>query len=68
MSMQAIMRVELLYGIAGLVGSLLSGHLFLVNTFSLGDGTFLIILSALLHLLSVLHSILLLQVSECGIW
>lgn len=66
--MQAIMRVELLYGIAGLVGSLLSGHLFLVNTFSLGDGTFLIIMSALLHLLSVLHSILLLQVSECGTW
>lgn len=68
MSMQAIMRLELLYGMAGLVGSLLSGHLFLVNTFSLGDGTVLIIMSALLHLLSFLHSIVLLQVSECGIW
>lgn len=66
--MQAIMRVELLYGMAGLVGSLLSGHLFLVNTFSLGDGTFLIILSTVLHLFSFLHSILLMQVSECGIW
>lgn len=62
------MRVELLYGMAGLVGSLLSGHLFLVNTFSLGDGTLLIFMSTLLHLLSLLHSIFLLQVSEGGIW
>lgn len=65
--MQAIMRVELLYGMAGLVGSLMSGHLFLLNTVSLGDGTILLIVSILMHLLSLMHSIFLLQVSVCGI-
>uniref|UniRef100_A0A3Q4BZL8 Uncharacterized protein n=1 Tax=Mola mola TaxID=94237 RepID=A0A3Q4BZL8_MOLML len=55
--------LELLYGLAGLVGSLVSGHLFLLYSSSLGNGTILLIVSILLHLLSLLHSIVLLQVS-----
>lgn len=66
--MQVIMRVELLYGLAGLVGSLVSGHLFLLFSSSLGNGTILLIVSILLHLLSLIHSIVLLRVSihVCG--
>ncbi|KAM9338408.1 solute carrier family 46 member 2 [Symphorus nematophorus] len=60
---KVLMRLELLYGAAGLVGSLVSGHLFLLYASSLGHGTILLTLSTLLHLLSLLHSILLLQVS-----
>uniref|UniRef100_A0A3Q0T3B8 Solute carrier family 46 member 2 n=1 Tax=Amphilophus citrinellus TaxID=61819 RepID=A0A3Q0T3B8_AMPCI len=52
----------LLYGIAGLVGSLVSGHLFRLYSSSLGNGTVLLIVSTLLHLLCLLHSIFLLQV------
>uniref|UniRef100_A0A3Q0T907 Solute carrier family 46 member 2 n=1 Tax=Amphilophus citrinellus TaxID=61819 RepID=A0A3Q0T907_AMPCI len=55
----------LLYGIAGLVGSLVSGHLFRLYSSSLGNGTVLLIVSTLLHLLCLLHSIFLLQVSVC---
>lgn len=63
--MQVLMRVELLYGAAGLVGSLVSGHLFLLYNSSLGHGTILLTVSTLLHLLSLIHSIVLLQVSVC---
>lgn len=59
------MRVELLYGLAGLLGSLVSGHLFLLYSSSLGNGTILLIVSILLHLLSLLHAIFLLQVGVC---
>lgn len=58
-----MMRVELLYGLAGLVGSLVSGHLFLVYSSSLGHGNVLLIVSTLLNLLCLLHSISVLQVS-----
>uniref|UniRef100_A0A8C9X734 Solute carrier family 46 member 2 n=1 Tax=Sander lucioperca TaxID=283035 RepID=A0A8C9X734_SANLU len=44
--------MELLYGAAGLVGSLVSGHLFLLYSFSLKHGIVLLTVSALLHLLS----------------
>uniref|UniRef100_A0A8C9X9A4 Solute carrier family 46 member 2 n=1 Tax=Sander lucioperca TaxID=283035 RepID=A0A8C9X9A4_SANLU len=57
--------VELLYGAAGLVGSLVSGHLFLLYSFSLKHGIVLLTVSALLHLLCLIHSIFLLQVSVC---
>uniref|UniRef100_A0A3Q0T6X7 Solute carrier family 46 member 2 n=1 Tax=Amphilophus citrinellus TaxID=61819 RepID=A0A3Q0T6X7_AMPCI len=60
---KVLMKVELLYGIAGLVGSLVSGHLFRLYSSSLGNGTVLLIVSTLLHLLCLLHSIFLLQVS-----
>ncbi|XP_019937628.1 solute carrier family 46 member 2 [Paralichthys olivaceus] len=59
---KVLMRVELLYGAAGLVGSLISGHLFLVNSSTLGDGVVLLIVSTLLNLLIFIHSIVLLQV------
>ncbi|XP_013857834.1 thymic stromal cotransporter homolog [Austrofundulus limnaeus] len=61
---KAMMRVELLYGLAGLVGSLVSGHLFLLYSSSVGNGTILLIVSTLLHLLCLLHSIFLLQVKD----
>lgn len=59
---KVMMKVELLYGIAGLVGSLMSGHLFLLYSSSLGNGTILLTVSTLLHLLCLIHSIVLLQV------
>lgn len=59
-----MMRVELLYGLAGLVGSLSSGHLFLVFSTSVGHGVVLLIVSTLLHLFILIHSIVLLQVKE----
>lgn len=61
---KAMMTVELLYGTAGLVGSLVSGHLFLLYTSSLGHGTILLIVSTLLHLLCLLLAIFVLQVDE----
>lgn len=62
---QAIMRVELLYGMAGLLGSLASGHLFLVKTVVWAEGTVLLVLSILLELLGFLHSVFLLKVRTC---
>ncbi|AWP15043.1 putative thymic stromal cotransporter -like [Scophthalmus maximus] len=61
---KVMMRVELLYGLAGLVGSLSSGHLFLVFSTSVGHGVVLLIVSTLLHLFILIHSIVLLQVKE----
>ncbi|XP_031154027.1 thymic stromal cotransporter homolog [Sander lucioperca] len=61
---KVMMKVELLYGAAGLVGSLVSGHLFLLYSFSLKHGIVLLTVSALLHLLCLIHSIFLLQVKQ----
>uniref|UniRef100_A0A8C6SN28 Solute carrier family 46 member 2 n=1 Tax=Neogobius melanostomus TaxID=47308 RepID=A0A8C6SN28_9GOBI len=61
---KALSRVELLYGMAGLVGSLASGHLFMLYTSSLGRGIILLIISTLLAVLCLLHAALLLQVKE----
>lgn len=61
---QVMMRVELLYGAAGLVGSLVSGHLFLLYSSSLGHGIILLIVSLLINLLCFIFSIFLLQVSQ----
>ncbi|XP_071323001.1 solute carrier family 46 member 2 [Trachinotus anak] len=61
---KVMMRVELLYGTAGLVGSLVSGHLFLLYSSSLGNGIILLIVSILLHLLCLILSIFLLQVKQ----
>lgn len=57
------MRVELLYGMAGLVGSLVSGHLYPLLGSSLGNGTLLVVASIVLHALSLLQAIVLLRVS-----
>ncbi|XP_005729300.1 thymic stromal cotransporter homolog [Pundamilia nyererei] len=59
---KVLMKVEFMYGLAGVVGSLASGHLFHLYSSSLGHGTILLIISTLLHLLCLLHSIFLLQV------
>ncbi|XP_040014179.1 thymic stromal cotransporter homolog [Xiphias gladius] len=61
---KVMMRVELLYGISGLVGSLVSGHLFLLYSSSLGHGIVLLIVSTLLHLLCLILSVVLLQVKR----
>ncbi|CAJ1071160.1 thymic stromal cotransporter homolog [Xyrichtys novacula] len=61
---KVMMRVELLYGAAGLVGSLVSGHLFLLYSSSVGNGTVLLSLSTLIGLLCLLESICLLQVKQ----
>lgn len=60
---QVIMRVELLYGMAGLVGSLLSGQLYPLLSSSLGNGTLLVVASIVLHALSLLQAAVLLRVS-----
>ncbi|XP_010769907.1 thymic stromal cotransporter homolog [Notothenia coriiceps] len=64
---KVLMRVELLYGAAGLVGSLVSGHLFLLYSSSTQHGSILLSVSTLLHLLCLLHSITLLQVKPVPI-
>ncbi|XP_041816004.1 thymic stromal cotransporter homolog [Chelmon rostratus] len=61
---KVMMRVELLYGAVGLVGSLVSGHLFLLHSSSLGHGTILLSMSTLMHLLSLIDAIALLQVKQ----
>ncbi|XP_034047795.1 thymic stromal cotransporter homolog [Thalassophryne amazonica] len=61
---KVIMRVEVLYGMAGLVGSLVSGHLFHLYSSSVGNGTIMLALSLGLHILSFMHAVFLLQVKE----
>ncbi|KAI3361974.1 hypothetical protein L3Q82_012323, partial [Scortum barcoo] len=61
---KVLMRVELLYGLAGLTGSLVSGHMFMLYNSSLGHGTILLTVSTLLHLLCLIHSVVLLQVKQ----
>ncbi|XP_061657131.1 solute carrier family 46 member 2 [Syngnathoides biaculeatus] len=63
---QVMMRVELMYGAAGLLGSLLSGHVFLLYSSRVGHGTVLLCVCTLLHLLSLMHSTVLLQVREAS--
>ncbi|KAM8828505.1 solute carrier family 46 member 2 [Spinachia spinachia] len=60
---KVMMNVELLYGTAGVVGSLASGHMFLVYSASLGNGIILLAVSVLLRLLCLLQSVVLLQVN-----
>ncbi|KAM9794651.1 solute carrier family 46 member 2 isoform X1 [Syngnathus typhle] len=61
---KVMMRVELMYGVAGLLGSLLSGHVFLLHSSSIGHGTVLLCVCTLLHLLSLVQAIVLLQVRQ----
>ncbi|XP_041825066.1 thymic stromal cotransporter homolog [Melanotaenia boesemani] len=61
---KAMMRVELLYGSAGLVGSLVSGHLFQLYSSSLGHGIILLTVSTVLHLICLIFAIILLQVKQ----
>ncbi|KAL6097084.1 slc46a2 [Pungitius sinensis] len=59
---KVMMKVELLYGAAGVVGSLASGHMFLVYSSTLGNGIILLAVSVLLRVLCLLQSVFLLQV------
>lgn len=61
---KVMMRVEFLYGIGGVLGSLVSGHLFMLYTPTLVQGTILLIVSTLLYVLCIILSIFLLQVKE----
>nr|XP_057920538.1 thymic stromal cotransporter homolog isoform X2 [Doryrhamphus excisus] len=58
---QVMMRVELMYGAAGLLGSVLSGHVFLLYSSRVGHGTVLLSVCTILHLLSLVHATFLLQ-------
>uniref|UniRef100_A0A1A8ICE1 Solute carrier family 46, member 2 n=1 Tax=Nothobranchius kuhntae TaxID=321403 RepID=A0A1A8ICE1_NOTKU len=64
---KVMMKVEFLYGSAGLVGSLVSGHLFQLYSSSLGHGTILLAFSTLLYLTCLLFSIILLKVKQVRI-
>ncbi|XP_028826883.1 thymic stromal cotransporter homolog [Denticeps clupeoides] len=59
-----IMRMELVYGLAGLVGSLSSGHLFQLYTVELKGGVLLVGLSVLLYFLCLAYAALVLDVSR----
>lgn len=63
-----IMRTELVYGIAGFIGSLASGHLFNLYTVDLKQGAILSSFSVLLYFLCLLYASFFLQVdfSELG--
>ncbi|TRY84254.1 hypothetical protein DNTS_008755 [Danionella cerebrum] len=62
-----IMRTELVYGIAGFVGSLASGHLFAIYSLNLKQGVILCGLSVLLYLACLLYAALFLRVEPLGI-
>uniref|UniRef100_A0A3B3TYE6 Solute carrier family 46 member 2 n=1 Tax=Poecilia latipinna TaxID=48699 RepID=A0A3B3TYE6_9TELE len=59
----SVIVLELVYGVTGVVGSLVSGHLFLLYSSSLGNGTVLLSVSTLLNLLCLIFAVALLQVS-----
>ncbi|XP_016360415.1 thymic stromal cotransporter homolog [Sinocyclocheilus anshuiensis] len=63
-----IMRTELVYGIAGFIGSLASGHLFNLYTVDLKQGAILSSFSVLLYFLCLLYAAFFLQIdfSELG--
>ncbi|XP_068190830.1 solute carrier family 46 member 2-like [Antennarius striatus] len=61
---KAMMRMELLYASTGLLANLVSGHLFLMYSSSLGRGTFLLSVSTLLNLLCLVQAVVLLQVTR----
>lgn len=60
----SIMRMELVYGLAGLFGSLASGHLFQLYTVALKSGVILVGLSVLLYFLCFLYSTFVLQIAR----
>ncbi|KAM4610638.1 solute carrier family 46 member 2-like [Polymixia lowei] len=59
-----MMRVELVNGIAGLVGSTVSGHLFQISSSSLRPGVVTSVVCMLLHAVCLLYAIFLLQVTH----
>ncbi|XP_018587131.2 thymic stromal cotransporter homolog [Scleropages formosus] len=65
-----IMAVELIYGLAGFVGSLVSGHLFQLYASGTKQGTILVALCVLLYLFCLVYVVLVLTPPEtfedCG--
>ncbi|XP_029920932.1 thymic stromal cotransporter homolog [Myripristis murdjan] len=61
---KAMMTVELLYGLAALLGSLASGHLFQLHSSGVARGTILVGISIALYLTCLLHIAFLLQVKQ----
>lgn len=61
-----IMRTELVYGIAGFIGSLASGHLFDLYSVDLKHGVILSGLSVLLYLICLLYAIFILRVDHAS--
>lgn len=59
-----IMTTELVFGIAGFIGSLASGHLFNLYTVDLKQGVILSGLSVLLYFLCLIYSVFILRVSH----
>lgn len=57
-----IIRMELVYGLAGLVGSLASGHLFQLYTVELKNGVILVGLSVTLYFFCLVYSICVLKI------
>ncbi|XP_036451021.1 thymic stromal cotransporter homolog [Colossoma macropomum] len=59
-----IMRTELVYGIAGFLGSLASGHLFKLYTVGMKQGVLLASMSVALYVFCLLYATCVLQVSR----
>ncbi|XP_068609410.1 solute carrier family 46 member 2-like [Brachionichthys hirsutus] len=59
---KVMMRVELLYGLVEVAANLVSGHLFLLCSSSLGRGTVQLAVSALMFVFCFIHVVVLLQV------
>ncbi|XP_036451346.1 thymic stromal cotransporter homolog [Colossoma macropomum] len=59
-----IMRIELVYGIAGFLGSLASGHLFQLYTVGMKQGVLLASMSVALYVFCLLYATCVLQVSR----
>ncbi|KAJ8007497.1 hypothetical protein DPEC_G00118110 [Dallia pectoralis] len=51
-----MMRIELVYGVAGLIGSLASGHLFQLYSVNFKQGTLLVGLSAVFYLVCLIYT------------
>ncbi|XP_063152762.1 solute carrier family 46 member 2 [Candoia aspera] len=62
-----LINIELIYGIAGFVGSIASGHLFVTFHLSYQHGMVLISCSVALYALCIIYSLLVLQVPKPGV-
>ncbi|KAM6467930.1 solute carrier family 46 member 2 isoform 1-T2 [Liasis olivaceus] len=62
-----LISIELIYGIAGFVGSIASGHLFVTFHLSYQHGMVLISCSVALYALCVIYSLFVLQVPKPGV-
>lgn len=63
-----MMRAELTNGIAGVVGCVVSGHLFDLTAAGLRPGVMTVVVCLLLYAFCVLYIIFFLQVSVCVVW